>query len=239
MSSIRFLQLNIEGNKHVERISKFLQMHEFDVIMLEEAPSDVVEQIARTFGYPYTVFTFFSHYDFIGQDAGVSILSKYPFVESGSVPIIDSDEAYEMMTKHKPGYKFALTYALVDVPDMGHVRICATHLPVYYPGHETSEFQIKASHKLHEILESYNQFLLCGDFNAPRGYQVFDSFAVKYKDNIPKEILSTIDPTLHRVPDLQYVIDVAFITPRYHVRDVIIHEGLSDHKGVSGVLEIV
>jgi hypothetical protein len=53
-----------------------------------------------------------------------------------------------------------------------------------------------------------------------------------YKDNVPKEVDSTIDPVLHRAKDIRYMVDGVFSTPAYKVSEVEVREGVSDHKAI-------
>ena len=85
---------------------------------------------------------------------------------------------------------------------------------------------------LFELLENIPEFILCGDFNAPRGTAIFDSIAEKYKDNIPQDISTTIDKNLHKAGDLQLVVDGLFTTPEYKVDSIKILDKLSDHCAI-------
>ena len=80
--------------------------------------------------------------------------------------------------------------------------------------------------------------MFLADTNAPRGTFIFDDLAKNYKDNIPESLSSTLDPILHRAKGIEYVVDCVFSTKNYEVSDVKIHEGVSDHKGISGILTI-
>ena len=81
-------------------------------------------------------------------------------------------------------------------------------------------------------LKQIEPFILCGDFNAPRGKAIFQKLVKTYTDNIPKKISSTIDPVLHREGNLDFVVDGLFTTSHFHVKNIRIIEGLSDHKGI-------
>jgi len=79
------------------------------------------------------------------------------------------------------------------------------------------------------VLETLGDFVLAGDFNAPRGKEIFSLLAERYTDNIPQKYTSSIDGTLHKAGPLPYMIDGIFSTPLYEVVDVEMVCGVSDH----------
>lgn len=83
-----------------------------------------------------------------------------------------------------------------------------------------------------KFLSEIPEFILCGDFNAPRGGIIFDTIASKYKDNIPSEINTTIDKNLHKAGDLKLVVDGLFTTPSYQITSIKIIDSLSDHCAI-------
>lgn len=74
--------------------------------------------------------------------------------------------------------------------------------------------------------------VFCGDFNAPRGRTVWAKLAEKYRDNIPLEIESTIDPQFHKDKTISYVVDGILSSASYEVREVRVVGSLSDHKAL-------
>mgnify|MGYP003739632349 CR=1 FL=1 len=81
-------------------------------------------------------------------------------------------------------------------------------------------------------LENYDDFILCGDFNAPRGKEIFAQLASRYTDNLPPEVTTTIDGQFHYAGQLEIVVDGFFTTPRYQVESLQVRAGLSDHQGL-------
>ena len=71
--------------------------------------------------------------------------------------------------------------------------------------------------------------MLCGDFNAPRGGEIFGLLAQKYKDNVPQKYTTSIDGILHRAGPLPFMVDGLFSTPGYTVSHVEMVCGISDH----------
>lgn len=88
--------------------------------------------------------------------------------------------------------------------------------------------------KLLKLLSQIPGFVMCGDFNAPRGREIFDKLAKVYKDNIPKDVTTTIDKNFHYAGDLQLVVDGLFTTKGYRVKGVKVINGVSDHCAIIG-----
>ena len=86
--------------------------------------------------------------------------------------------------------------------------------------------------RLLACLEPEEEFTLCGDFNAPRGGEIFTALAMRYQDNIPLEYASSIDGNLHRKGPLPYMVDGLFTTPSYIASDVSLQSGVSDHCAI-------
>mgnify|MGYP003518349091 FL=1 len=88
------------------------------------------------------------------------------------------------------------------------------------------------------------EFIITGDFNAPRGRETFAIFAEKFKDNIPLSYESSLDTKFHRSPEIRSgerknMVDCLFSTPSYFITDVKLIEGVSDHKAIVAFLEKV
>jgi endonuclease/exonuclease/phosphatase family metal-dependent hydrolase len=89
------------------------------------------------------------------------------------------------------------------------------------------------------LLAKTPELILCGDFNAPRGGEIFKMLADKYKDNIPPEYDSSLDTELHRIGKIKkLMVDGLFTTSAYIVSDVKLSEGVSDHKAVTAIISL-
>ncbi|MEA2056933.1 MAG: hypothetical protein U9O78_04515, partial [Patescibacteria group bacterium] len=123
-----------------------------------------------------------------------------------------------------------LIHAAFDCQDK-RFNVATTHFTWSANG-KTSDLQKNDLKKLKQKLDKIDQFILCGDFNNPRGEYIYDSLASWYSDNIPQEVKTTIDPDLHRAGPLQLVVDGLFSTDSYQANSVKIVSGLSDHQAV-------
>jgi endonuclease/exonuclease/phosphatase family metal-dependent hydrolase len=166
---------------------------------------------------------------------GVGIFSRYP-VTNFNISL------YAGYTKYVPVYisKDARTYNHVllscDVHKDNEIYTVATTHFTWTPDGQPDVLQRKNIVSLLRALKKLPDVVFCGDFNAPRGREIFDKLAKKYKDNIPEEITTTIDPFLHRAPHLGYVVDGLFSTPKYSIDNVRAETGISDHKAIVGLI---
>nr|MBP6949111.1 endonuclease/exonuclease/phosphatase family protein [Candidatus Paceibacterota bacterium] len=121
----------------------------------------------------------------------------------------------------------------------GHVyRYAVTHFPVTIKG-ESSVHQLEILKPFFEGLDTLQEFVLCGDFNAPRGKETFRRISEKYKDNIPLHYKTSIDQNLHRDKDqkIMFVVDGLFTTPLYSTENTKLIDGVSDHMAVVSTIK--
>lgn len=121
------------------------------------------------------------------------------------------------------------------VKDEVKFSIITTHF-TWSPKGTVIHLQRVNLNKMLRILDSIGEFVLCGDFNAPRGKEIYNKLVKLYTDNIPPEVTTTIDPNLHRAKKLQFVVDGMFSTPQFKLSKVQLIEGISDHKAIVGVV---
>ena len=86
--------------------------------------------------------------------------------------------------------------------------------------------------RMFEILDNIPEIVLCGDFNAPRGGEIFNSLSERFTDYIPKHYTTSIDGNLHYAGDLKVMVDGLFSTPHYTARNTKLVCGVSDHCAV-------
>jgi len=85
-------------------------------------------------------------------------------------------------------------------------------------------------------VQGLGETVLTGDFNAPRGREIFSHIASVFKDNVPDHVSVSLDPLHHRAGALPYMVDGIFSTPGYRVTEVEQHFGLSDHTAFSATV---
>lgn len=226
--NIRFLHLNIEGRKHIDKVCDFLAKEDFDVVCMQEIFLDTAILLSERFGFEYVFSDLKLRSE--GESRGNAIFSKTKFESMEDIFLLDVPE------DNMWGYREERLLVTSIKKGEELFNIATFHLPVNYPGDVVAPFQIEVYEKLKVALRTYPDLCLTGDFNSPRGTFIFDSLAKDFTDNIPQEEITTLDPVLHRAGFLPYVVDGVFTTNAYEVSDVVVHQGLSDHKGISGTL---
>ena len=87
------------------------------------------------------------------------------------------------------------------------------------------------------MLNKLNSFLgnilLIGDFNSPRGKEVFTRLSCRYIDNMPKSLTTTLDKKYHRSKEnIKFVVDGIFSSPSLKVEHIKVVDGVSDHMAI-------
>jgi endonuclease/exonuclease/phosphatase family metal-dependent hydrolase len=235
--SLKLVNLNIEGDKHLDRVVPFLKSQNSDVICLQEALDKDVESLKRELqmegSYFPTVFMPEGNRGGItpGTQWGILVLYTQSPLSIISHHYVQHSETLPIFTNENVNSTNRVLVG-IECQKAGTVyRVFTTHF-TWTPTGEPDQLQRENLNSLFKILDNYDELVLCGDFNAPRGKEIWDTIAQKYTDNIPSDITTTIDQNLHKAGDLQLVVDGMFSTPRYEVRDMEIVDGLSDHMAI-------
>ena len=241
MASIKLIQLNIERDKHLEQILPFLLEQEPDVVCVQEIADHSVKRFTEGLGlYGHFVPMNTRADDGVPHIQGIALFSTIPFTKTWSVQYAGNTSVLPTYNGDTPESKhttqrFELAYAELLKDDV-LFRIATTHFPWTAEG-GTTDFQREDMEKMIHILAENGEVVLAGDFNAPRGGEIFSLLAAKYKDNVPAEYTSSIDGALHRAGPLELMVDSIFSSPRYSVTDVAMHTGVSDHCAIVSTIE--
>lgn len=228
---MKIVSLNIERHKHFDLVTSFLAREDAEVACLMEACESDVDTLAGS-SYPYKIFapndvTF--EKEGHGK-TGVLVLAKKPIEASEIFYCHEDDRAY----LDKPGMG---THApALILAKIGDYQIGAVHF-TWTENASIDERQRKHVAILLEYLSTKGELMLCGDFNIPRGNEMYRKLASVYHDNIPSEVETTLDPKLHRANfevagRLKYIVDYVWTTPKYRVSNLKVESGVSDHCGL-------
>ena len=243
---MKLISLNIENNLHNHTVLPFLKKENPDIVCLQELMEEDLELYKKELSmeavfqpWSYIRTTIYKE-ELRGKKQGVAIFAKNIYL-SGSAFYTGSEEnikrTYEdFMSTEEYQKNKALVWADIENKDGGVFRIITTQLPVTHEG-EVTFYQLEVIEALLKKLESYGEFVLCGDTNAPRGQESFKKFTKKYKDNIPEEYKTSIDQNLHRTKNLEYMVDGLFTTQAYSASSVHLVDGVSDHMAVVADIE--
>lgn len=240
--SLSLVTLNIERNKHLGKVVPFLKERMYDVVCLQEVYEEDTARIAADLGATYQFSTRLR--TIVNGNAwkeGTAILSRVPVRSFDTIwyagltteePPIDPD-AWIRFQFHTQ--RFVIVTATIE-KDGDTFRIATTHFPGSKGG-EADDIQRESLKLLLEKAASLGEMVLCGDFNAPRGKEIFSALTETYTDNVPHEYTTSIDGEFHRVGPLPYMVDGIFSTKGYKVHDVDMVCGLSDHCALTALVD--
>jgi endonuclease/exonuclease/phosphatase family metal-dependent hydrolase len=229
--------INIERSKHLSRIVAFLRQQAPDVACLQEVVADDVGALAEELAYPHRFFVPMCRFPEPNglRPVGIAILSHHAFAARADLRYAGGGGGQDVLDRSSETARFSTnrySVGLVDIPCNGETfTIGTTHFP--WSDHaRTLDFQRRACDRLLEVLDG-RSLVLCGDFNAPRGKEIFHRLAARWTDHIPPSHRTSLDPILHRAGSLQLMVDGVFSTPDYHVSGVRLHQGVSDHCAIT------
>lgn len=235
---LKLITLNIEGRKHLSTVLNFLKSEDADIICLQEIFKEDFEMIKSELSMNAAFFPMSNrsvpneHYDQFYGVWGICILCKldnikfdsFYYTGKGNIPLFIDNQSDDRVIGYVSFKKNMKKYV-----------IGTTHF-YFTPNGKPTEGQWKSYFSLIKHLKNFDSFVLCGDFNSPRGGEIYTEFTKNFIDHLPKDVDSTIDTTHHKVKDLLLVIDTIFSTKDYKITDVHVKEGLSDHKAIIGYI---
>lgn len=244
---MKLISLNIEVNRHHHTVLPFLKKEKPDVVCIQELLDIDFDRYKKELGMQgiFKVFRYvnYSYPDKInGQKHGVAIFAK-KILDAGNVFYFGNESNIlkpfkEYLSDENNSKNAVLVWANIMGNDNKIYKIINTHLPVTKEG-ESTPYQLEVVDALLEELASFEDFVLCGDMNAPRGRESFSRLAKIYKDNIPLHYKTSIDQNLHRVKGIMFMVDGLFTTKGYIASDVNLVEGVSDHMAVVAEIKAI
>lgn len=243
---LKIISINIEGDNHSEEVKHFLLKENADVVCLQEIFEHEVLAYEKILGMKSLFMPMMYHHSHGNKWEGKKVLGiaiftkheasffyKYIFGDNKNIPSFESK--YSLFERNTTN--IVLVWAEILDENGVRYRISATHFTLTPLGKST-QYQLEDVENLISILnKSLGDFVLVGDLNAPRGGETFSRLASKYRDNIPLEYDTSIDPKLHRVKDLKRMVDGLFSTSEYLLTEVKFVEGISDHKALVANLQ--
>lgn len=234
---MKLITLNIQGDKHLDKIAKFLKAENPDVVCLQEVFKADTKYFKDTLNMhshyaPMMDVKVKNRYDVAPRGIfGLQILTKRPPLRSYLSYYVGSEDRIPNFVDGQPDSNNRVLLGIDYPKDERQFTVFTTHF-TWSPNATCSPLQRTHFKKMLKLLADQDEFMLCGDFNSPRGGEIYSILARKFRDHIPSEIISTIDPDLHSVKGLQLVVDAVFSTPGYQVDNVRAVGGLSDHKAI-------
>ncbi len=243
MASISLISLNIERDLHLDRILPFLSAREPDVVCLQEVCEKDIERIAEVVAADY-VFTPTRQLQ-VGDSrtlGGECIFSRLPIQNPKRIYYVGDAKSLEETVDPPHMDNRAVTSIEVEVDD-DVFCIATTHF-TWTPQLMPSIAQRTDIESLLGVLNDLGACVLVGDFNAPRGGEIFGRLAEAYIDCIPSEYTMSLDADFHRAGreklardarEAGYpgqMVDGLFASKHYRADAVELIGGLSDHKAI-------
>lgn len=237
---LRVVTLNIDWNKNLQRVLPFLSKTKADIVCLQEVREDALSTIAKVAG---------KHYFYVPMcggkvhgapgTVGIAIFSRFPLIAKQShyyvgdpAHIVELDEQ-SLESRRATNYR-ALAIGEVQKGDRMY-RVVTTHF-TWTPDGKPDLFQRRDLLEVVRFLQHKGELLLCGDFNAPRGGEIYSEFSRHFRDSVPERYHTSIDPKRHRIKGLRAMVDGIFATPQYAVSQVAMHFGVSDHGALEAAV---
>ncbi len=243
---LRLVSLNVERSKHLSLILPFLKRIQPDVLCLMEVMEHDLPTIAEVVGQEH-VFEPMCYMEHVGEapgTQGIAIFSHYPITQSKVLYYHGKKEAIHIFDGNNKATTNNHMLLVAEIEAEGSAyKIGTTHFPVTPKG-LPDEVQRKCVTSLLAILKQQGEIIFCGDFNAPRGGEIFAELAAHYKDNVPQKYTTSLDTAIHRAgPEtlaanaramgvLGQMVDSIFSTPGYTVSNLTMESGVSDHKAL-------
>jgi exonuclease III len=234
--SLKLISLNIEGDRHITQVLTFLKKEQPEIICLQELFLEDFEMFKKELDMEgaYAPRTKKPHYDEetgIPMSLGVGLLSKHSLQNIQKLYYSGNPESIEQIQKGDIHKECGVVLCTTVIKSGVEFTIGTTHF-TWTPNGKADNNQREDIAKLLHALGKIEEITLCGDFNAPRGGEIFSELKKKYKDNIPQEYTTSIDKTLHHAGDLQLMVDGLFTTPSYKTTNVRLVDGISDHMAI-------
>jgi endonuclease/exonuclease/phosphatase family metal-dependent hydrolase len=231
---LKLLTLNIERDLHLDRVLEALTTQSPDVACLQEVLECDCDELARAGGYAFKFAPAAIKHRAFGDKRtvreGIAIFTRIP-ARTYTAAYYSADAVLRVFREPADSRQVLLAAELEH--EGKPYRVITTHF-TWSPDGQISDAQREDFERLKRALTPYSGFVLCGDFNAPRGREMFSRFEqeLRLTDQLPAGITTTIDPKHHRAGALQLVVDTIFTTHDYEAQGVEVLEGLSDHKGI-------
>lgn len=235
-TSFKLISLNIESDKHLDAVLPFLEREKADIICFQEILKSNLGLFAAKLGFQYAFAptAIVDNSEGAADEWGVAIFKKAPLLnlsqEYYSTGARHPGELRQANTKDQDTLQRVLLSVEVETAN-GPVRVGTTHF-TWTPNGQADDLQRRDLIRLFEVLKPYPQILFCGDFNAPRGGEIYSAIAARYRDCLPSGVSSTLDPDFHRVRGLELAVDSIFTSAAIGVTDVRVVSGVSDHRAL-------
>ena len=237
--SLKLITLNIEGNKHFDLVFPFITTYQPDIMCLQEVFAVDLAEFTSRFG-GQILFTPMSNMKRVRTRVdtprglwGIAIWLRDGLQLASHETLYYAGSHASAHEDNDPGYDSSRVVIVAKIMHQDEEFVIATTHFTWTPDGVADERQWRDFTSLITLLQPYPELVLCGDFNAPRGGEIFSALSEHFIDHLPPDVTSTLDPELHRYKDaFELAVDSIFATPSYLVENVTVRSGVSDHKAI-------
>lgn len=229
------------ANRYLSLVLPFLKQQSPDIVCLQDVTKTYTPELKES---SQLAHYFFTPERLINQNGkqvrnGLLMLASHPLQNERADYYYGTEKSIKIFSPQDSNgtTNRALLSASVKYDDIEY-QIATTHF-TWTPDGKPNDEQRRDVKELFRVLDRFEEIVLTGDFNAPRGTEIFDLLASRYTDNIPKNITTTINGNLHRAGDLQLVVDGLFTSSKYRASNVSIECGVSDHCSINSIVSVV
>jgi len=237
-SSLKLVSLNIEGDRHIPQVLAFLKQEHPEIVCLQEVFLPDFEMFKKELGMKgtYAIMVkkplYAKKATRIPVPHGIGLLSKYPFQQIHKSYYHGDATSIQEIQKQNSSKEYGVLLYGTLIKEGIEFIIGTTHF-TWTPNGKANEAQREHLRTLLKILKEIPEIVFCGDFNAPRGGEIFSKIAQRYTDHIPQKYTTSIDKDIHRKGDLNLMVDGLFGTPHYTTKNVRLVKGGSDHMAIT------
>lgn len=233
--TLKLVSLNIELDRHLDDQKRFLGREAPDIICLQEVHEVEFDALRAEHGHGvFAPMCLTRRLDGRFARQGVCIVSRHalrdpqirPYRRPGG-PLIEFGGGRTPQSL----IRRVLVMAGVQHPGGRALTIGTTHF-TWSPDGKANPEQLHDVDLLLAHLEGREPVVFCGDFNAPRGGDIFSAIAARYTDQVPTRCTTSIDGARHRAGALQLMVDGLFSSPGATAANVRLVDGVSDHMAI-------
>ncbi len=247
----KLLSVNIEGDRHLARVTPFIAEENPDVICLQEVfRSDLQDIVGSEYQVEFMPACLKPKEGGIMDEWGIAIASREPawrvireYYYQPATTLVPVDDT-SLETKRKSYRQGVLGISVTDQEQ--EFFIFTTHF-TWTPNGFSNENQFRDMERLLTFMNEQGPHVLCGDFNIPRKQNdVYPLLARVYTDHIPSTYTTSMFLPLHRQKNhpieakriVEFMVDYILSTPNtFSITDVALRGNVSDHYAVVAQVE--
>ena len=239
----KLVSLNVAGRDWNDVQLSFFRQTGADILCLQEIYKDDFQILKKTLNMKGVFTPTLIKASNRKSDAtkkpplGIAILTKFPIVEKDVISYAEKDVSIDRDNDIKMTSIRDIIVVGIITPTKKIINLGTVHF-TWSPDGKATEIQKIHIKSLINKASHYSDLILCGDFNAPRGGEIFSLIAGNYRDNIPSQYKTSIDRKKHRSGNLNLMVDGLFTSKNNsRVSNVYLEDGVSDHLAIVAELQ--